>query len=227
MNIEYHQGGGDSLRRYKQRFRIKREQNRRFFILCAVLACLIFIAGMANRSLKPMSMELAKSYGSSAVIEVINDSVAEYFDVENVGYSDLVRLKYNSSGFVTSVEYDSAAINRMKINCLALLSKNLSKLRASKVKVPVGSLFDDLALSGRGPEINIRIGESAVPDIEVISTFESVGLNQSRHEIRMRISAQVKVYLPPRSAEFSVSQDYVLAQTIIVGDVPSGYAFVE
>ena len=227
MNIEYHQGGGDSLRRYRSRIQIRRGQYRRFFIVCIIIVLMIFLASAANRSIKPISLELAKSYGSAAVLEVINDSVSELFDEENIGYSDIIRLRYSTSGFVTSIEYDSAAINRLKVDCLEILNKNLAKLRSAKIRVPVGSLFEDLTLSGRGPAINIRISESVVPDIELISTFDSVGLNQSRHEIRMRVSAQVRVYLPPRSAEFTVTQDYVLAQTVIVGDVPAGYAFLE
>ena len=71
------------------------------------------------------------------------------------------------------------------------------------------------------------MSESAVPDIELLSTFESLGFNQSRHEILLRITADVTVYLPPRSSAFSVTQDYVIAQTVIIGDIPSGYAFVE
>ena len=227
MNIKYHQGGGDSLRRYKSKPSVNRFQNRSYITVCLLFAAMIFGAVLINRSLKPISSELAKSYGSSAVLDVINSTVSEYFNDGNVGYSDLVRLRYNSSGMVTSVEYNSKEINRIKIECLGLLNKNLSKLRTSKIKVPAGSLFNDLSLSGRGPMINIKLSESAVPDIEVLSTFESVGVNQSRHEIRMRVSAIVNVYLPPKSVEFTVTQDYVLAQTVIVGDVPSGYAQIE
>lgn len=227
MNIEYHQGGGDSLRRYQSRFDLKRRGDRRFLAICIVLAVTIFAQVLANRKLKPITFELAKSYGSSAVLEIINDSVSEFFDGDDIGYSDLVRLKYNSSGFVTSIEYDSAEINRLKIGCLGVLNKNLSKLRSSKVPIPLGSLFGDVSLSGRGPRIKFRVSESAVPDVEVMSTFESVGMNQSRHEIRIRVTALVTVFMPPSSSDFTVTQDYVLAQTVIVGDVPAGYSFIE
>lgn len=188
---------------------------------------MIFTASFANKRLRPIAFELAKSYGSAAVLDVMNETVSDYFESYDIGYSDIVRLRYNSSGFVTSAEYDTAELNRMKSGCVEALSKSFSKLRSVKIKVPMGSLFNDLSLSGRGPKISVKVSESAVPNIELLSTFESLGFNQSRHEILLRITADVTVYLPPRSSAFSVTQDYVIAQTVIIGDIPSGYAFVE
>lgn len=227
MNIEYHQGGGDNLRRYSSKKLGSRISGRGFFALCLLLCGMIITASAVNSRLKPIAFELAKSYGSKAALDVMSKTVSDYFDSNDIGYSDLVRLKYNSSGFVTSVEYDSEELNKMKLGCLSALSKSLSKLRYSKIKVPLGSIFGDLSLSGRGPRISVRLSETAVPDIELLSTFEAVGFNQSRHELRLRVTADVTVYLPPRSEEFSVTQDYVLAQTVIVGDIPSGYAFLD
>ena len=215
------------MRRYRSGRKSTSREIKIFAVICALLSASVLTAFGINRTLRPIAFDLAQSYGSAAVLKVINDTVSDYFDSADIGYSDLVRLKYTSGGFVSSVEYNSAAINKMKSDCLSLLSKSFSRLRASKIKVPLGDMFDDISLSGRGPTVTVKISESAVPDIEVLSTFEGVGVNQSRNEIIMRVSALVSVYIPPKSAEFTVSQDYVLAQTVIVGDVPSGCALVE
>ena len=227
MNIKYHQGGGDRLRRHRSAKTGINRRNRRFFAICGIAVLCIALVYALNQRIKPVSLRLAESYGSSAVLDVINGTVSDFFKDRDIGYSDLVRLGYNSEGAVTSVEYNSAEMTRMKIDCLSELNKNLGKLRSAKIRVPVGSLFDDVSLSARGPAIYLRISESAVPDIEILSSFESVGINQSRHEIALRVSARVSVYLPPKMSEFTVTQDYVLAQTVIVGDVPSGCAFVD
>lgn len=215
------------MRRYSKKSGVFLKNNRIFAIVCILLLVVTFFAWLTNLRLRPITFSLAKSYGSRAVLDVINSSVDEYFNDEKIGYSDLVRLNYNSSGFVTSIEYDSLELNRMKTGCLELLNKNLSKARYLKVKIPIGSLFNDLSLSGRGPAITVRISESAVPKIDILSNFEAVGVNQSRHEIRIRVSAAVDVYLPPKNAQFTVTQDYVLAQTVIVGDVPTDHLILE
>ena len=201
--------------------------DRRFIFICAVLIIAVLIAVITNKRLRPIGFDLAKAYGADAVISSINGSVSEFFDEEGVGYSDLVRLRFSPSGAVTAIEYNAEAINRIKIKCGERISKDLSKLRAAKVRVPLGSLFGDLSLSGRGPGITVKLSAKAVPDVELISKLDSAGVNQTRHEILMRVTADVSIYLPPRTENFSVSQDYVLAQTVIAGDVPQGNIMIE
>ena len=81
------------------------------------------------------------------------------------------------------------------------LGQNLEKLKSSKIKIPLGSLTGDLNLSGRGP-----------------------GISTVKNEIIVTVTVDSEIYLPPDRAEFRCTQDFVIAQTIIVGDIPSGYA---
>ena len=207
------------MRRYAKKSRA----NREFFLLCLVFSVLIAVTLIINFSLRPVISDMACQFGRQNVSLVINDTIFEVLESDNFDYSSFVKLKYNSMGFVTSVEYDYKTINKLKLNCEQLLLDNLAKLGNTKVKIPLGSLFGDLNASGRGPSIKLKISQASVPEINIISTFESIGINQSRHEIRLVISTSAQLYLPPQKSEFSLTQEYVLAQTIIVGDIPQGY----
>ena len=207
------------MRRYAK----KNKANREFFLLCLVFSVLIAVTLIINFSLRPVISDMACQFGRQNVSLVINDTVFDVLESDNFDYSSFVKLKYNSMGFVTSVEYDYKTINKLKLNCEQLLLDNLAKLGNTKVKIPLGSLFGDLNASGRGPSIKLKISQASVPEINIISTFESIGINQSRHEIRLVISTSAQLYLPPQKSELSLTQEYVLAQTIIVGDIPQGY----
>ena len=207
------------MRRYAK----KNRANREFFLLCLVFSVLIAVTLIINFSLRPVISDMACQFGRQNVSLVINDTIFEVLESDYFDYSSFVKLKYNSMGFVTSVEYDYKTINKLKLNCEQLLLDNLAKLGNTKVKIPLGSLFGDLNASGRGPSIKLKISQASVPEINIISTFESIGINQSRHEIRLVISTSAQLYLPPQKSEFSLTQEYVLAQTIIVGDIPQGY----
>lgn len=207
------------MRRYAKKSRA----NREFFLLCLVFSVLIAVTLIINFSLRPVISDMACQFGRQNVSLVINDTVFDVLESDNFDYNSFVKLKYNSMGFVTSVEYDYKTINKLKLNCEQLLLDNLAKLGNTKVKIPLGSLLGDLNTSGRGPSIKLKISQASVPEINIISTFESIGINQSRHEIRLVISTSAQLYLPPQKSEFSLTQEYVLAQTIIVGDIPQGY----
>ncbi|MCC8195973.1 MAG: hypothetical protein LIO49_04070 [Ruminococcus sp.] len=207
----------------RRRHRIKKDNGNTgtavMLILIAVVV-LLFI----NAALKPVIMNMAESYGKMSVAKAVDEAVIELFENEDIGYSDLVRLTFSDSGFVTAVEYNSAEINRIKLSLSNSLVSGLEKLRASKIKVPIGSLTGNAYFSGRGLSLRLRIMQSSVPVIEVISSFESEGINTVLHRIIIRITVETEAYLPPRRASFTLTQDFVIAQTIIIGDIPSGYA---
>ncbi len=189
-------------------------------LILFVITALIFI----NSALKPVIMNMAEQYGKASVAKTVDSAVCEVFDNEDICYSDLVKLTFSDSGFVTAVEYDSAEINKIKLALSNSLVSSLEKLKVSKIKVPIGSITGNAYLSGRGLSLRLRIMQSSVPIIEVISSFESEGINTVLHRIIVRVTVESEAYLPPRKVSFSLTQDFVIAQTIIVGDIPSGYA---
>ena len=229
MIIRFPGSGGNILRRYtnnkKSRLSISNLHASNICIL-ALIALLVAASAMINRSLKPVVMSMAKQKGALAVSEIVNEAVTGAFEDDSIGYSDLVSLKYNDSGFVTSAEYNAHGINRLKLEISERLIKGLEKLRASKIKVPLGSASGDVSLNGRGPGIRIRIVSDAVPNIQLISSFESVGINTVKHDVILRVKVDSKVYLPPAEDDFCFTQDFVIAQTIIVGNIPEGYASI-
>ncbi len=185
---------------------------------------LVVILLFINAALKPVIMNMAESYGKMSVAKAVDEAVNELFEDGDISYSDIVKLTFSNSGFVTAVEYNSAEINRIKISISRSLISNLEKLKTSKIKVPIGSITGNAYLSGRGLNLRLRIMQSSVPVIEVISSFESEGINTVLHRIIIRITVETEAYLPPRRVSFTLTQDFVVAQTIIVGDIPSGYA---
>ncbi|MCD7771740.1 MAG: sporulation protein YunB [Oscillospiraceae bacterium] len=206
----------------RRRHRTKRDNN--LGAIATLILFLIVILIFVNSALKPVIMNMAESYGKMSVAKAVDEAVRELFENEDIGYSDLVKLTFSKSGFVTAVEYNSAEINRIKLSLSNSLVSHLEKLRASKIKVPIGSITGNTYLSGRGLSLRLRIMQSSVPVIEMISSFESEGINTVLHRIIIRITVETEAYLPPRMARFTLTRDFVIAQTIIVGDIPSGYA---
>lgn len=190
------------------------------FCIFGLIALIVII----NFSVNPIVMDMAAQQGSASVLSSLNSAVDKTFEEQNIGYSDIVKLNYSQTGFVTSAEYDYVLINKLKLSISQNVADELIKLKKSRIKIPFGSIFGNSVLSGRGPNLRIYISQSSVPDISLISSFESVGINTVKHEIIMRITVDSKLFLPPQSYDFSNVQDYVIAQTLIVGNIPNGYA---
>lgn len=208
------------MRRYVKRFRFQRQHVAVFCLIVLFVTLILAI----NLSLYPIIYDVSAQIGKQNISSIINETVTDVLSSDAYSYSSFVSYRYSSSGFVSSVEYDYKTINILKLETEKLLIDKLSRLGNTKIKIPLGSLLGELTSSGYGPYIRLRISQAAVSKIDVVSTFESVGINQSRHEIRLVISTYAQFYLPPSKNDFSLTQEYVLAQTIIVGDIPQGIA---
>lgn len=203
---------------------IRKQSLEKIFLAAVFVVFAVGATIVVNASLKPIIMKMAEQYGTAAVADTVNTAVNEVFENETIGYSDIVKLNYNSQGFVTSVEYDTLCVNKIRGLVSDTVTRDLSTLRASKIRIPLGSLSNDVTLSGKGPYLKVKIVQSSVPQISITSSFEAIGINTVKHDIIMRVTVRSEIYLPPKREEFCFTQDYCLAQTIIVGNIPSGYA---
>lgn len=53
------------------------------------------------------------------------------------------------------------------------------------------------------------------------SKFESAGINQTRHKIYLKVEAKVRAVVPFQNKEIDVYCEIPVAETIIVGKIPS------
>ena len=86
--------------------------------------------------------------------------------------------------------------------------------------IPIGSLVLPEVLSGRGPHIPVQILSISNSDASFESHFTEAGINQTLQKLTMNISVDVAILVLGRTENFTVSSEVVVAETIIVGQVP-------
>ena len=55
------------------------------------------------------------------------------------------------------------------------------------------------------------------------STFESVGINQTKHSIYLNVIADISIVMPSRTENFAVPTEILVGESVIVGQVPDAY----
>ena len=56
-----------------------------------------------------------------------------------------------------------------------------------------------------------------------VTEFESAGINQTRHKISLEATASVRIVLPSGARTVSVRASALMAESILIGDVPQSY----
>ena len=82
-------------------------------------------------------------------------------------------------------------------------------------------------LSGRGPGVKIRISSIGNIETNLNSEFTSQGINQTLHRIYVDISCNVKVLTPFKDIERKIKNKVLLAENVIVGNIPDTYYNLE
>ena len=82
-------------------------------------------------------------------------------------------------------------------------------------------------LSGRGPGVKIRISSIGNIETNLNSEFTSQGINQTLHRIYVDVSCNVKVLTPFKDIERKITNKVLLAENVIVGNIPDTYYNLE
>ena len=78
-------------------------------------------------------------------------------------------------------------------------------------------------LSGSGFTVNVEYFSIGDVHTEIKTEFEAVGINQTRHCMKLVVSAEVSAVMPVKNLTIDISQEYLLSETVIYGQIPEVY----
>ena len=91
----------------------------------------------------------------------------------------------------------------------------------------MGSFFGSKLFAGMGPDINIKMKTSGSLDTDLRSEFTSAGINQTLHRIYLEVKCKVTILTPFETIDEEIYNQVLLAEGLIVGDVPNSYYNLE
>lgn len=90
-----------------------------------------------------------------------------------------------------------------------------------------GSFTGFKLLSGRGPGIKIRISSVGEVATDLRSEFVSQGINQTLHRVYLQVDTKVNILTPFDNIEKEISNQVLLMENVIMGEIPSTYYNLE
>lgn len=193
------------------------------FILFAVLAVLVLLIFLMHLSFKPVIETVSGNQARILCTSIINKAVLAELNTMQVDYASLVNLVYDAAGNIAAISTRTMELNRVKAQLTEAVNEALGQLPLQDVRIPLGTLTGIEMLSGRGPDVKLKMMPSSYVDSEFISRFDSAGINQTRHEIIIEFAVNVSAILAPYTTKVTVAASMVVAETIIVGSVPQFY----
>ena len=193
---------------------------QRLLIVFLILAVLFFT--MRSRYRDVIS-DLAKTQVMNSTSDLTNDAIARQIAEGNILYDRIVYFEKDLNGRITALKTNMSEVNRLKTDILNIINDEILALDTSDIGIPLGSLFLPDLLSGRGPAVPVHILSIRNSDASFVSHFSQAGINQTLHRLNMEVSIDVAVLVLGETTSFTMSSQVVVAETIIVGDVPDTF----
>jgi len=192
-------------------------------ILAAGLLCVACVYAMGQ--MRPLLTSLATTRVSNTVTRIVNEAVNEAINRGDITYEQLISYEKDNEGKVTMVRSNMASFNRLQANILDIILTRIDQVSARELSIPIGNLTGSPFLAGRGPRISVRMESVGSSNAHFENEFESAGINQTKHRIILQIDVNVSILLPGFATATLVSNAITVAETVIVGSVPSTYTY--
>ena len=201
--------------------RKRRRQWKLLVVLILVLAVWAFV-GLRSR-LWPVVRSLARTQVTNTASDLINDAILEQIMEGQIQYDRIVYFEKDLNGRITALKTNMAEVNRLKTETLNIINDEILAEDTENLGVSLGSLILPEFFSGKGPSIPVRILAIRNSDASFQSEFTEAGINQTLQKLRMDVIVDVTILVLGQTETFPVSSQMVVAETIIVGDVPATY----
>lgn len=193
---------------------------RSMIVLCLVLVLAFFLMRSKYRL---VIEDLAQTQVKNTTSDLTNDAIAKQIEIGDIQYDRIVYFEKDLNGRITAMKTNMTEVNRLKTDILNIINDEILTLDTSDIGIPLGSLFLPEFLSGKGPAIPVHILSIRNSDASFVSNFSEAGINQTLHQLTMEVSVDVAVLVLGRTTSFTITSEVVVAETVIIGDVPETF----
>ena len=192
--------------------------------LLLILLAISIILFVAIRSrYREILGELAETQVKNSTSDLTNDAIAKQIAEGTIQYDRIVFFEKDLDGRITALKTNMSEVNRLKTDILNIINDEILALDTSDIGIPLGSLFLPELLSGKGPAIPVHILSIRNSDATFSINFVQAGINQTLHQLIMVVSVDVAILVLGQTGSFTVNSEVVVAETVIVGDVPNTF----
>ena len=191
------------------------------FLLLLILIVLILYL-FVRSTIVPVFYTLAEAEAVHIANEIISDVVDR--QVEEIKYKDLITYEVNNNGDIILMQPNIREINKFSSSVSLNIQKKLQEVKKPEINIPLLKVFGFDMIAGLGPDVKARIVPIGfVHPPQIVDSFESAGINQTRHKIYLNVAVKLKLIVPMSQKVTTVNADLPIIEVTILGQVPEIY----
>lgn len=206
--------------RYRRVARAKKHRRLRR-LLFIVLLLLFFVRGFEHQ-VGVFTESYFPQFARQVTADCVSEAVEQVLCQGNYAYQSFASVKY-SDGSPCAVQTNAAVINTFKNSVVKAAEAKLEQVHNSCMYIPLGAFTGLTLLSNHGPKIPLSYCLTGSFSAELVSSFDSSGINQTIHHIKLVVTAHIVTASVDYRDTLTFSTDFEIAQSVLMGAVPSLY----
>lgn len=204
---------------------------------------------LIDRGIRPTLMDIANEKTTEFATRTINAAVQS---TENISFDDLVDTQVDNNGNVTTLGWDSDAMNEALRTATEraeyfLYSMNkgeemdiddpdlnpiesddsvedLATKDPTVVEIPLGQATGNTVLANLGPKIPVHFEIVGSLQSDVVHEVEEFGVNAALVEIYIPVEVSIRIVVPFSTETSTISTRVFIDSRVIMGNVPDFYS---
>ncbi|MEG0295571.1 MAG: sporulation protein YunB [Clostridium sp.] len=196
----------------------KKVSKRTILIILTIFILLNTFLYIFDKNVLPAVMQLAEIKMKNEATDIIYSTCMDV-SKEDV-YTGMASIQKDEQGKVSSVETDTAKLNKLTSTVVTECNKKLKELNDLGVSVPLGFMTSNSVIHKFGPDVTIKMSQVGNISTSYDSVFESAGINQTRHKIYLNVKVTMRVVVPLNSKDVDIECQIPISDIVIVGETP-------
>lgn len=194
-------------------------------IIVGILLILVLFFILLIKTIIPVFEANCLSKANSLGVKIVNEEVRSV--MTEYTYDDLIITSTDINGKVNFLESNIVSINDIISKIISNIQNKIDQNESSKVYINMGTISGISFLKNVGPSIGIELETGGNVKAKIYTEFTESGINQTLHRVYVDVETTVKVVTPIAVYSKLIESRVLIAEAIIVGEIPDTYYNLE
>lgn len=186
-----------------------------------ILTIAFLVSNTIIKSIEPVIDQQCINMAKSIATKISNEQAT--IVMTNYKYEDLMNITKDENGNIKMISANITNVNKIISDIPLLIQNELDKTENNKFYIKLGTFTGSKILSGRGPNVEIKMSVIGNIETDLKSEFIEAGINQTLHRIYLEVRCNVTILTPINTIQQQIVNQVLLAEGVIIGDIPDTY----
>ena len=205
--------------------RMKTKKGKKTVTILIILIIAFSTLKLVLNAVMPIFETLCEDKAKSIATIISNEEATNVMSEHT--YDELFTIEKDDNGNITMIKSNVIPINEIISDVAVRIQEQINARGRENIEIALGSFTGFKLLAGRGPGIKITISSIGNVETDLRSEFTAQGINQTLHRVYLQVKCQVSILTPFEDITREITNQVLLLENVIVGQIPNTYYNIE